>query len=94
MKSLAGRFAPLAFTGVWLWIGALAPPAAASEAASAIAPPAARLGEALACRLLSPQFEAKGDQRPVTEAARFVGGATLRSLVGAPCPRRARPVDL
>ena len=83
-----------AFTGVWLGIGALAHPAVASEAASAIAPPAVRLGEALSCRILSPQFQAHGRARITLENAHFLGGAKLRSLVGAPCPRRSQPVDV
>ena len=94
MKSLAPRLASLAFAGVWLWIGAAARPAAASEAASAIAPPAARLGEALSCRILSPQFQANGPLRVTLEDVRFLGGAKLRSLVGAPCPRPSQPVDV
>ena len=92
MKSLAPRLASLAFAGVWLWMGAAARPASASEAATAIAPPAARLGEALSCRIFSLQFQANGHERITLEDARFPGGAALRSLVGAPCPRPSRPV--
>jgi hypothetical protein len=94
MNSIAPRLASLAFAGVWLWIGALAHPAAASEAASAIAPPAARLGAFLSCRVVSPQFQAKGPARIRPDDVRFLGGAQLRSLVGAPCPRRWAPVDV
>ena len=94
MKTFAPRLAPLAFTGVWLWIGAIAHPAAANEAASAIAPPAARLGAFLSCRIVSPQFQANGPTRITPEDARFLGGAQLRSLVGAPCPRPSAPVDI
>jgi hypothetical protein len=93
MNATATRLASLAFAGVWLWTGALARPAAASEAASAIAPPAVRLGEALSCRIFSPQFEANGRLRVTLEDVRFLGGAKVRSLVGAPCTRRSQPVD-
>lgn len=94
MKIAGSRLASLAFAGVWLWIGAAAPPAAAGEAVSAIAPPATRLGEALSCRILSPQYEPNGRERITLEDARFLGGAELRSLVGAPCPRPAQPEDV
>ncbi|HXT07362.1 MAG TPA: hypothetical protein VN715_10550 [Roseiarcus sp.] len=96
MNTVAPRLASLAFAfaGVWLWIGALAQPAAASEAASAIAPPAVRLGEALSCRILSPQFQANGRARITPEDIHFLGGAKLRSLVGAPCPHRSQPIDV
>jgi hypothetical protein len=94
MKSVAPRLAALAIAGMWMWVGASARPAAASEAATAIAPPAARLGEVLTCRVLSPQFQADGEGRIAVEDARFLGGAELRSLVGAPCPHKAQPVDV
>jgi hypothetical protein len=93
MKTIGPRLASLAVTGVWLWIGALAHPAIASEAASAIAPPAARLGAFLLCRIVSPQFQPNHARIPL-EDARFLGGAKLRSLVGAPCPRPSEPVDI
>ena len=94
MKTIAPRFASLAFAGVWLWIGAIAHPAAATEAASAIAPPAARLGAFLSCRIVSPQFQANGPAHLTPEDVRFIGGAQLRSLVGTPCPRPSEPIDI
>jgi hypothetical protein len=94
MKTIGPRLAWLAFAGASLWIGALAHPALASEAASAIAPPAARLGAFLSCRIVSPQFQGHNRMRVTPEDVRFLGGAKLRSLVGAPCPHPSEPVDL
>ncbi len=87
MSKLAPRLASVAFVGLWLWSGAAARPALASET-GALPPPAARLGEALACRILAPRFQPGGSRADRAEAASFPGGAKLRFLVAAPCPRR------
>jgi hypothetical protein len=67
---------------------ALALPAAAGaqEAATAIASPAARQGDGLGCRVLSPRYEPK-HRAQVETPAHFQGGAKLVLPVAAPCPR-------
>jgi hypothetical protein len=88
------RLFAAAFAGFILWIGAAASPARAEDVVTAIARPAERLGDGDACRVVSPRFEPQGRQRPPTEAARFAGGATLRSLVATPCARAPKGFDV
>ena len=84
----------LAFAGALLWSGAIAGSASASEAATTLKPPAARLGEIDVCRILFPWYQPVRRAQAEVEAARFLGGAELRFLVAAPCKRAAAPVDV
>jgi hypothetical protein len=76
------------FAGVLLWSGAavLAAPNHAN-ALSAIE----RLADARLCHSVSPNFDPAARQERAA-SAKFAGGARLRSLVAAPCPRGVRPV--
>ncbi len=88
------RLAAAAFAGLLLWTGALASPAAASEAATAIAAPAARAGEAEGCRIAQPNFEPSAHAKAPAEAVNFLGGAKLRFPVATPCQRQNRDIDV
>jgi hypothetical protein len=86
------RLASFVFAG--FLFGTAADMALASEAATAMAPPAARLGEIESCRIVAPRFQPIGHARTEIEAANFLGGAKLRPLVAAPCRRPPRPFDV
>ena len=94
MSDVARRLAAAAFAGFVIWFGAASAPASASEAATAIAPPNARLGEMDACRIVAPQFTPMASLRAPLDAVRFVGGAKLRFLVATPCPQVGRDFDI
>jgi hypothetical protein len=70
------------FAGVLLWSGAavIASPSHAS----------ARLAEAPLCRSVAPTFDPAAHRQAHAAPAKFTGGARLRSLVAAPCPRGVR----
>lgn len=78
------RLAGVAFAGLLIWLGAFAAPATAAE----------RSGEIDACRIVAPSFQPSAPHRALPDAARFAGGATLRYLVAAPCPRAPSPFDV
>ena len=88
MSNVTPRFAGLAFAGLLIWLGAFGAPATAAEAASA------RLGDIDACRIVAPRFEPMAPHSAPLAAVKFAGGAKLRFLVAAPCPRARPPIDV
>ncbi len=93
--SIAAKYWPLipAAFGLISWFGGLGP-VSASEAASVLPSPSARLGEASACRFVSPTFERKTGDRAPQLAVKFAAGAKLRSLVAEPCGHASPPLDV
>ncbi len=85
--------AAAAFAGLLLWTGALASPAKATEAATAIAAPAARAGEADGCRIVAPRFAPNAHARGPATEVNFLGGAKLRFPVATPCPHQDQGFD-
>lgn len=75
------------FAGVLLWSGAavIAAPNHAN-ALSAIE----RLADARLCRSVAPTFDPAAHKQEHAAPAKFTGGARIRSLVAAPCPRGVR----
>lgn len=88
MSNVTPRLAGLAFAGLLIWLSAFGAPATAAEAASA------RPGDIDACRIVAPRFEPTAPHNAPIAAVRFAGGAKLRFLVAAPCPRARPPLDV
>lgn len=74
------------FAGVLLWSGA-AVIVAPSHASALVAHE--RLADAPLCRSVAPTFDAARPRQEHAAPAKFTGGARLRALVAAPCPRGA-----
>jgi hypothetical protein len=93
--SIAAKYWPLipAAFGLISWFGGLGP-ASASEAASVLPSPSARLGEIGACRVVAPNFERNSGEHARPFAVRFPGGAKLRFLVAEPCDHASQPFDV
>jgi hypothetical protein len=73
------------FAGVLLWSGAVV--IAVPSHATALA------AETPLCHSVAPTF-APARAQPRVADAKFAGGARLRALVAAPCPRGARAFDV
>jgi hypothetical protein len=71
-----------------------ASPLSAEEVATAIAPPAVRLGVAAPCRIVRPTFEPKAAAREIVTPTRYPGGAKLSLPVATPCPAKVQTIDL
>jgi hypothetical protein len=82
MSNVISRSAGAAFAGLLIWLGGLGAPATA-----------AAISDIDGCGIVSPTFEPMALRRAPLDAVRFVGGAKLRFLVAAPCPRAIPPFD-
>ncbi len=85
---------PVAFLGLAISLFGAADPLAAEEAATAIAPPAVRLGAVAPCRIVLPTFEREVPSHAAVTPTRYPGGARLSQPVAAPCPARLQTFDL
>ena len=85
---------PIAFLGLAIWLAGSVNPLAAEEAATAILPPAVRLGAVEPCRILLPTFEPKAPSQEAVTPTRYPGGAKLSLPVAAPCPARTPMFDV
>jgi hypothetical protein len=86
-------FRAAGLAGLLSWTAA-GGPATATEAATAIASPAARADASGACHASPPRFEPMQAARAAPEAVKTAGGAILRSLVAAPCPQAPHAFDI